>query len=83
VVFSSGTVQESVTVSEVAGGARRWKRGASQVPKAAQMILSGYLGQLYAAWSGWTLRDDKLISPEAIVGVTCLWCSPHQPGTIS
>jgi transcriptional regulator with XRE-family HTH domain len=49
--------------------ARRWKRGASQMPKAAQMILSGDLGHFDPAWAGWTLGDGKLISPEGIRAV--------------
>ena len=44
--------------------AHRWKRGTSRIPKAAAMILSGDLGHLDPAWSGWVLRNGKLISAE-------------------
>ena len=44
--------------------ARRWKRGASQMSKAAAMILSGDLGIFDPPWRGWVLRRGNLISPE-------------------
>lgn len=44
--------------------ARRWKRGATRMPEAAKMILAADLGAFCAAFSGWTLRGGKLVSPE-------------------
>jgi hypothetical protein len=44
--------------------ARRWKRGATQMPKTSAMILAGDLGCFTPAWRGWRLAGDKLISPE-------------------
>jgi len=44
--------------------ARRWKRGATRIPEAAKMILTGDLGAFDPAFRGWKMRDGKLISPE-------------------
>ena len=44
--------------------ARRWKRGASQMPETAAMILADDLGVFDAAFTGWRIRDGQLISPE-------------------
>lgn len=41
--------------------ARRWKRGATRMPKTSAMILAGDLGCFDPAWCGWTLRAGKLI----------------------
>lgn len=44
--------------------ARRWKLGQTVPPKSALMLLSGDLGCLDPAWSGWIVRDGSLWSPE-------------------
>lgn len=44
--------------------AQRWKAGQAVPPPSAIMLLSGDLGHLDPAWSGWKVRRGKLISPE-------------------
>ncbi len=44
--------------------ARRWKRGKSQMPETARMILAADLACFDPAFRGWSIRDGKLISPE-------------------
>lgn len=44
--------------------ARRWKRGKTQMPETARMILAGDLGCFDPAFRGWSIRDGKLVSPE-------------------
>lgn len=44
--------------------AKRWRAGQAVPPPTAIMILSGDLGHLDPAWSGWKVRRGKLISPE-------------------
>jgi len=44
--------------------ARRWKNGENRMPETARMILAGDLGAFDPAFSGWSLRNGKLISPE-------------------
>lgn len=44
--------------------AQRWKAGQTVPPKTALMLLSGDLGILDPAWSGWIIRKGLLISPE-------------------
>jgi hypothetical protein len=47
--------------------ARRWKRR-RRLPRWLQRLVSlcvfGDLGQIHRAWSGWTLREKYLVSPE-------------------
>ena len=47
--------------------ARRWKRGKTQMPEAAHMILEADLGCFSSAWRGWTVRGNTLVSPEGWV----------------
>jgi hypothetical protein len=44
--------------------ARRWKNGERRMPETARMILANDLGCFDPAWTGWAMRDGKLISPE-------------------
>jgi len=44
--------------------ARRWKRGATSLPRTALMILLEDLGCFDPAWNGWFIRDGQLISSE-------------------
>ncbi len=44
--------------------ARRWKSGATRIPKAAQLILEANLGCFSAEWEGWRLDGQDLVSPE-------------------
>lgn len=44
--------------------AQRWKAGQTVPPKAALWLISGELGYLDPAWTGWTLRGGQLTSPE-------------------
>lgn len=44
--------------------ARRWKRGARCPPHSALILLSRDLGYLDPRWSGWTIRNGEIISPE-------------------
>jgi hypothetical protein len=47
--------------------ARRWKRR-RQVPashaRLLELLIFGQLGALCSAWSGWRMREGKLITPE-------------------
>jgi|SRR5581483_10448847 len=44
--------------------ARRWKRGATRMPKTSEMILTGDLGYFDPAFRRWRVLGGKLISPE-------------------
>jgi transcriptional regulator with XRE-family HTH domain len=44
--------------------ARRWKSGATRIPKAAGLILQADLGCFSPEWSGWRLDGQDLVSPE-------------------
>ena len=44
--------------------ARRWKSGATRVPKAARLILEADLGCFSSEWAGWRLDGQDLVSPE-------------------
>jgi hypothetical protein len=44
--------------------ARRWKRGAICPPQSALWVLTGDLGHLDPAWTGWGIRGGCLCSPE-------------------
>lgn len=44
--------------------ARRWKRGAICPPQSALWVLTGDLGHLDPAWTGWKLAGGSLCSPE-------------------
>lgn len=44
--------------------ARRWKTGATRIPKAAQRLLRADLGCFSLEWSGWRLDGQDLVSPE-------------------
>lgn len=45
--------------------ARRWKRGATCLPKAAALILARDLGCFHPRWAGWVINDrGELCSPE-------------------
>jgi hypothetical protein len=44
--------------------ARRWKRGAICPPQSALWVLTGDLGHLDPAWTGWKLSRGCLCSPE-------------------
>jgi len=44
--------------------ARRWKRGQTVPPESALMLLRGDLGCMADDWAGWSIRKDRLYSPE-------------------
>ena len=44
--------------------ARRWKRGAICPPQSALWVITGDLGHLDPAWTGWKLNRGCLVSPE-------------------
>jgi len=44
--------------------ARRWKSGATRLPKSARLILEADLGCFSPEWSGWRLDGQDLVSPE-------------------
>lgn len=44
--------------------ARRWKSGATRIPKSAQLILAADLGCFSPEWAGWRLNGQDLVSPE-------------------
>lgn len=44
--------------------ARRWKSGATRIPKAAVLVLKADLGCFSPEWSGWHLEGQDLVSPE-------------------
>lgn len=44
--------------------ARRWKTGATRIPKAAMLVLKADLGCFSPEWSGWRLDGQDLVSPE-------------------
>lgn len=44
--------------------ARRWKSGATRIPKSAQRLLKADLGCFSPEWSGWHLDGQDLVSPE-------------------
>lgn len=56
------------TIAERAGvdvsTARRWKSGATRLPKAAQMIIEADLGCFGKDWKGWCIQGKDLVSPE-------------------
>lgn len=45
--------------------ARRWKRGAICPPQSALWVLTGDLGHLDPAWTGWRISRGRLVSPES------------------
>lgn len=44
--------------------ARRWKSGATRIPKAAAAVLKADLGCFSSEWAGWRLDGQDLVSPE-------------------
>lgn len=44
--------------------ARRWKSGATRLPRAARLILDADLGCFSPEWAGWRLDGQDLVSPE-------------------
>lgn len=44
--------------------ARRWKTGATRMPRSAQMIVEADLGCFGKDWKGWHIHGGDLITPE-------------------
>lgn len=44
--------------------ARRWKSGATRIPRTAELVLEADLGAFARAWRGWHIDGDELVSPE-------------------
>ncbi len=44
--------------------ARRWKTGATRIPKSALLLLEADLGCFGEDWRGWRIVRGELVSPE-------------------
>jgi hypothetical protein len=44
--------------------ARRWKRGATRIPRTAVAVLLGDLGAIDPHFRGWKIEHGEIISPE-------------------
>lgn len=44
--------------------ARRWKSGATRIPRTAELVLEADLGAFAPTWRGWHIEGDELVSPE-------------------
>lgn len=44
--------------------ARRWKSGATRIPRTAELVLEADLGAFGRPWRGWRIDGEELVSPE-------------------